>query len=99
MFNVIRTEKGDKIVTNTEVLLELETNDHIAKLLGGMKENDPMKESLVNVIPKELLTSFKTHFWGDVCYESYVQQVLTMSVCLTLSRLRWMYFLSMIQAQ
>lgn len=81
VFNVLRTEKGDKIITNTEVLLELETNDHIATLLGDMEENDPVKETLVNVIPKELLTSFKTHFWGDVCYESFVQQVLICFNC------------------
>ena len=64
VFNVLRTEKGDKIITNTEVLLELETNDHIATLLGDMEENDPVKETLVNVIPKELLTSFKNSLLG-----------------------------------
>lgn len=67
VFNVNRQEKGNKILTSTDVLLELESTEYILNMIGDMKENEPVKEFLENVMTQEFREKFRTHFWGDVC--------------------------------
>lgn len=67
VFNVNRQEKGNKVVTTTEVLLELDSNDYIMSIIDAMQPDEPVRELLANVVSEDFLANFKTHFWGDVC--------------------------------
>lgn len=67
-FHVRRLEKGDKVTTTTEVLLELPFNEHLTSIMDDMKQDEPVKDMLRNVISDEFRVSFKTHYWGEVCH-------------------------------
>ncbi|CAK9033424.1 unnamed protein product, partial [Durusdinium trenchii] len=59
--------KGDKVTTTTEVLLELPFNEHLTSIMDDMKQDEPVKDMLRNVISDEFRVSFKTHYWGLHC--------------------------------
>ena len=71
-YNVRRTEKGEKVITTTEVLVELELNEYLNSLLPDMKQDEPVKATLQKVMSDKFREEFKTHFWGEVCYSTAI---------------------------
>lgn len=67
LYNVRRTEKGDKVVSTTEVLLELPLSIYISSMMDEMKQDEPVKDLLHKVLGEDAIKEFKTHFWGEVC--------------------------------
>ena len=63
-----RTEKGDKVLTSTDVLLLLEQDlGYVAELVYKLKPDEPVRELLSSVTSADFRAKFKTHYWGDVC--------------------------------
>ena len=78
-FNCTTAEKGDKSVSSTEVLLQLEPNKCVSDIIkkvasadGGIK-TEPVRAMLSDVTTSDMRSKFRCYFWGDVsCLASIV---------------------------